>query len=392
MTATSNDGNLEHEVLTSEAGQGLMHEVGHCKSIGVVELTRWRKIYPVGFVNAAVRIVETRRRAAEKFSRADRMWFDAVGLEQSTAEIVAIHKANRFAGTTAVIDLCSGIGGDTLAIGQVADVISVDADPTMGMRAKWNAEIYGCEPRVKVVTARAEAYERIGAYVHIDPDRRAASGRRAMSVSDYVPGLDFLNQLIADSEGGGIKLSPASDFAEHFSSHEVELISWNGECKEATVWFGALKSCHRRATRLPTGLTYVGREPTKVRANHGMLADWIYDPDPALVRSGLIDDFAEVHQLYRPFAGVDLLGSKERVETGWLQAFEVDSVHKLDIKTLKKLVLEREIGSLEIKPRGSDIRPEELRKQLRPEGPNAATLFVIRKVDQTQVVVARRLA
>ncbi len=50
-----------------------------------------------------------------------------------------------------------------------------------------------------------------------------------------------------------IKLSPASDFAAHFRGpeHEVELISVSGECKEATVWFGAAVTCRRRATRLP---------------------------------------------------------------------------------------------------------------------------------------------
>ena len=51
---------------------------------------------------------------------------------------------------------------------------------------------------------------------------------------------------------GAIKVGPASDFGKHFAGpeFEVELISLRGECKEATVWFGELVSCRRRATRL----------------------------------------------------------------------------------------------------------------------------------------------
>ena len=66
--------------------------------------------------------------------------------------------------------------------------------------------------------------------------------------------------------GGAIKLSPASDFAQHFAGPnvEIELISLRGECKEATVWFGELASCRRRATRLPEDVTWTDRDgPTE---------------------------------------------------------------------------------------------------------------------------------
>ena len=59
------------------------------------------------------------------------MWFERTGLEQATAEPVARHKARRFAGRTAtVIDLCCGIGGDTLALADWAEVVAVDLDET----------------------------------------------------------------------------------------------------------------------------------------------------------------------------------------------------------------------------------------------------------------------
>src|SRR5690606_39392529 len=57
-----------------------------------------RQAYPDDLVRAALRQHELRQRAAGKFTRAEQMWFDRVGLEQSTSEAVARHKAARFSG------------------------------------------------------------------------------------------------------------------------------------------------------------------------------------------------------------------------------------------------------------------------------------------------------
>ena len=62
-----------------------------------------------------------------------------------------------------------------------------------------------------------------------------------------------------------------------------------------------------------------------------------------------------------------------------------------DRKKLKAYLREREIGILEIKKRGSDIVPEELRKELAPKGKGAATLIVTRVGDTHRVLVCEPL-
>ena len=130
--------------------------------------------------------------------------------------------------------------------------------------------------------------------------------------------------------GGAIKLSPAADFARLFppgSGCEIELISLRGECKEATVWFGELAGCRRRATRLPESETWTDRdgidpEPPAVSPP----SDWIFDPDPSLIRAGLLDGFARMHRLSRVAEGVDYLTGPEPVGTSFLSAFAVHQV------------------------------------------------------------------
>src|SRR5690606_29083393 len=100
-----------------------------------------RQAYPDDLVRAALRQHELRQRAAGKFTRAEQMWFDRVGLEQSTSEAVARHKAARFSGE--VDDLCCGIGADTLALAAHTQVRSIDRRESLTLMSEWNAEVYG---------------------------------------------------------------------------------------------------------------------------------------------------------------------------------------------------------------------------------------------------------
>lgn len=61
------------------------------------------------------------------------------------------------------------------------------------------------------------------------------------------------------------------------------------------------------------------------------LGRWIYDPDPALIRAGLLDSFAVAHGLGRCAAGVDYLTSDERADSPFLAAFWVMGLFPLDL-------------------------------------------------------------
>ena len=393
MSRTTNDWKSEAWVLSTDEGRELLDEVATIDRPGPSDLDRWRRGARPSVVNAAIRLAECRRRGGVKFSRAGRMWLEATGLEQSTAEVVARHKARRFEGAI-VADLCAGIGGDATALAEVATVLAVDPDEGMCRRIAWNAEVYGVGGRVAPIRARAQEFGiPPGALVHVDPDRRAGSETRARLLDGYEPGLDFLRSLPGRTEGGAIKLGPASDFAAHFGSpeFEVELISLRGECKEATVWYGSLASCRRRATRLPEGVAWTDHDgPPSARGRVAPISAWIFDPDPALVRSGLVSSFAEVHGLSRCAEGVDFLSGGDRVDTPFLAAFEVVDVFPFDVKTLRRVVAGRGLGPLEIKPRGLDVRPEELRRRLRPPGPHPATLLLVGGPGPARAVLAHR--
>jgi hypothetical protein len=389
----------EFRLLTTGEGRRLLEEAAALRSIGPAELARLRKQAPTGLVSAAVRLTLARRKAAEKFERGDRMWVEPVGVEQATAEPVARHKAGRFASGSVVVDLCAGIGGDTLAMARSSDVVAVDRDPGMCRRVLWNAEVYEVSDHVLAVRARVESFPiPAGAWVHLDPDRRAhdRGDRRARALEDYAPGPPFWASIIDRVPGGAIKLSPAADFARLFppgAGCEVELISLRGECKEATVWFGEPARCRRRATRLPEGITWTDRdEEGSGPAEASPLSDWIFDPDPSLIRAGLLDGFARARGLARVAEGVDYLTGPERLGTAFLSAFAVREVSSLDLKHLRRMIDRHDVGTLEIKVRGVDISPESLRARLKLRGSESATLLIVGGAGPARAVLARRVS
>jgi hypothetical protein len=292
------------------------------------------------------------------------------------------------------VDLCAGIGGDAIAMAARSQVLAVDLDPGMCRRILWNAAVYDVGDRVLGVRSRAETFAiPRGAWVHLDPDRRALGDRRARALEDYAPGPSSWESIVRSVPAGAIKLSPAADFARHFpgSGFEVELISLRGECKEATVWFGEAASCRRRATRLPEGVTWTDRDGgAPGPAGVSPLSSWIYDPDPSLIRAGLLDGFARTHGISRVAEGVDYLTSANRIETPFLAAFAVRDACSLDLKHLRRMIDRHRVGTLEIKVRGVDLTPEALRARLKLRGEDSATLLVVGGAGPARAVLAER--
>src|SRR5262249_19534539 len=89
-----------------------------------------RKRHPPALAKAALETVLLRKKARAKFALADRMYFTREALEQASGAAVSRHRAGRFAAYPAVLDLCCGIGADTIALAAAGcRVTAVDSDP-----------------------------------------------------------------------------------------------------------------------------------------------------------------------------------------------------------------------------------------------------------------------
>jgi hypothetical protein len=205
------DGSGALDLLWSTEGQELLELLwrrGPVEAGAELPLAeRLRARYPPELVRGALAQQELRERARAKFSRPDRMFFTREGLEQSSAELVARHRAARYRPFERVADLCTGIGGDLLALAAGRAALAVDLDPVQlrialrNARALGAAEVAGACAEVR--TLRLDALPP----VFVDPARRAGGRRLPPGVSQ--PPLAWCLALADHVAEVGIKAAPA---------------------------------------------------------------------------------------------------------------------------------------------------------------------------------------
>ena len=84
---------------------------------GPKDLAMLRVLAGPQLVAAGLELTQARRKGEAKYQRSHEMLMDLAGLEQATADDVALWKARRFADKSGPIwDLCAGIGGDAMAL------------------------------------------------------------------------------------------------------------------------------------------------------------------------------------------------------------------------------------------------------------------------------------
>ena len=353
---------------------------------------RLRKDFPAELVGAAVELTRLRQRAASKFSAAARMFFTRERLEMASAEPVARHTARRFAGLPRVWDLCGGIGGDTLALAEVADyVMLVESDPLALAMARANADALGLAGHIDF--RRADVTEMplpdapLSA-IFIDPARRNDAGRHSRRGDAYAPPLAWCLGLTRLAPRVAVKVSPALDFAAALANvpAEVEVISLRGECKEAVLWLGDWRGCARRATVLPGDATLTDDGPSSPAISD--FGAWLFEPDPAVIRAGLVQRLAGELGLRRIDPEIAYLTGDQPGESPFAAGYAVREVIPWSLKRLNAALAARHIGHVTIKKRGFPLTPEALHPKLKLKGPNSATLICTRMQGHAYVVIA----
>ncbi len=334
-----------------------------------------------------------RRRARTKLGPfADRMLFTEHGLEQATRLPIAALHAQRFraAGLLHVADLGCGIGVDAMAMAGIdLKVTAVERDEVTAAIAAYNLAPW---PESTVINTDAEDIG-IAEFdaLYLDPARRSGA-RRLVDPADWTPSLDFAFE-VARQKPTGIKLSPAIDRDLIPVDAEAQWISDAGEVVELGLWFGAVARPGIRRSALvigPHGAAELTAAEDSADAEVGQLGEYLYEPDGAVIRARLIGDLARRIGARMVSERIAWLTSDAAVDSPFAARFRVVEELPFDVKTLKRELAARRIGTLEIKKRGADIDPAELRKKLAPKGENAATLIITRIAGRHRAVLAQR--
>jgi SAM-dependent methyltransferase len=343
---------------------------------------------------AVLETVALRQRAAAKFSRADQMYFERAALAQASAEVVARHRAGRYAqlGAARVADLGCGIGGDALALASHSEVTGVDWEPLRLAMAQENLRVYGVNGRFHPLQADLSALSPLPVdAVFADPARRDEYGRRLFSVHDYLPPLTYLDQWREQIPHLGVKISPGVNYAELPAEAEVEFISVQGEVREGVLWYGGLRTAvARRATLLPGGDTLTSEEGG-VETAVTPVQNYLFEPDGAVIRAHLVQRLAAQIGATKIDADIAYLTAPEPKTTPFARGYIVEDALPFQLKRLRAHLRARGIGRLTIKKRGSPLEIEALRRQLRLQGDEERILFLTQVNGVATAVIGRQL-
>ena len=402
--------------LTTGEGWGLLQSLppyDEDRALGLQQQLRSAGFDP-DLVAAALNQSRLRARAVGKFGEFARgMVFTSDGLEQATRLQVGAQHAQRFraAGIHTVHDLGCGIGADAMALaGLDLRVRAVDADEVTAAVAAVNLRHW---PDSTATQGRAEEFtppageggRHVGAW--FDPARRVpgvadVSGRtrRVFRLEEMSPAWDTVESMARALPATGAKLSPAFPHAAVPAGAEAQWTSWEGEVVECALWWGPLvRSKGRTAAVLRGGTPGVvvteadGDGTAPVLQNLAELGAWLYEPDRAVLRAGLVSALTAATDGAELDAGVGYVGAARRVDVPFAKRYAVVEAMPFNVKALRGWLRDHGIDRLTVKKRGVSVDADLLRRQLRlpPKGSTEATV-VLTRVRSNQVALVVRAA
>ncbi|HZD00563.1 MAG TPA: class I SAM-dependent methyltransferase [Actinomycetes bacterium] len=346
---------------------------------------RLRARYPPGLVAAALAQHDLRVRARTKFSRAERMYLTRDGLEQASSETVARHRAVRYAPFDRVADLCTGIGGDLLALAVGRAALAVDLDAVHLRMALRNAREHGAaDLAAACADVRGLRLDALPA-VFIDPARRVAGRRLPAGRSE--PPLAWCLGLAGRVDAVGVKAAPGLPLELVPAGWEVELIADRRELKEAVLWSPALATAPRRSTVLPGGHSLVSAPGAQVPCEAP--GAFLLDPNPAVTRAGLVEELARTLNAWKIDRRVGFLSADHALETPFGRQLVVEESMPWSLKRLRAALRSRGAGAVQIRKRGSAVDVDDLRRRLDLRGDHQATVILTRVRDRPWALVCR---
>lgn len=353
--------------------------------------------FEADLVAAALTQSRLRARAHDKLGEfADGMLFTPAGLEQATRLVVAAQHARRFvaAGTRRVADLTCGLGADAMAFAGVGlPVLAVDADETTAALATVNLRHFPeAEVRHGDGLALDLAAEGVDG-VYADPARRTGTGTRVFDPAAYAPPLDAVLAVRERVPALGLKLGPGVPHSALPEDAEAQWVSVDGDVVELGLWFGPLapQGPGRSALLLGSGggsaLLRAGEASTGAHPPVGALGAYLYEPDGAVIRAGLVAEVAAEVQGRLVDRTIAYVTSDALHATPFATAYRVLDDLPFGLKRLRAYLRERDVGALTIKKRGTAVVPEQLRRQLDLRGSVPATIVLTRVAGQQQVLL-----
>ena len=348
---------------------------------------------------AVMELIQARRTIAPKIGEeASTQWLaDNDSAQQATPHAVAQVRAERIAraGASLVHDVTCSIGTEAPAMTAAGmEYLGTDLDYTRLLMARHNLQlpvpqsfrvsgtawVAQADALAPVTTPASSSGPRIracsgsgpGRVIVADPARRA-DGRRITDPAKLIPALPDLIEAYPGA-ALAIKCAPGIDYSDWHGL--VSVVSVDGGVKEACLYTPDLAEHRREAVVIRDGFT-------ETVTDDGGAVDvdkprsFIVDPDGAIVRAGLVQQWGARHGLTMLDPHIAYL-SGDVLPDGY-SGFPF--IEQVPLKKLRPALQAHGAGALEILVRGVDVNPDQLRTKLKLKGARPMAVVIARVGD-----------
>jgi hypothetical protein len=316
--------------------------------------------------------------------------YTPLALEQSSGERTASYKASLMSGKK-LIDLSGGLGVDSMALSKVfQEVVYCERDSLLCGVVEHNLKVSGI---TNVVVKNGESISMLAEYpdnffdwIYVDPARRE-QGQRSIALEAASPDVvECHDLLLRHAQRVCIKASPALEISGVKkllpSLHTIVVASVDRECKEILLLLERTYASDGPVQIKAVCLNADSEEITEVAGGSDVprvvgkaVKEYLYEPDPAIIKARLSAVLARDSGLQFVNKSVDYLTADRKIEAFPGRSFRVVECVPYKPKSFKAFLERHAIAGASIQRRDFPLSAEELRKKYRLLESERAFLF-----------------
>lgn len=319
-----------------------------------------------------------------------------LNLEQTSSQITAEYKAELISGNSG-IDLTGGLGIDTYFISRnFRQFDYCELNEELAEVARHNFKQLGVEnvrvnhaDGLKVVAKAAIKYD----WVYADPARRDDSGGKVFRLEDCEPNIPAnLEEIFNKTNNILLKTSPILDITAGINElgpvREVHIVSVKNEVKEllwilenqfeGSVTIRTLNFEKKNLQKFSSQLEASGHQ-----AEYSLPLKFLYEPNAAIMKSGLFDQLAH-------FSGTNKLNPNSHLYTSeTLVDFPGRRFEVADVKPFKSSHLKKRLKSKKanVTIRNFPESVENLRKKYKIRDGGEHYVFFTTNLNEEKIVI-----
>lgn len=367
---------------------------------------------PIAMAAAQVQALQKARPKIPSWYRAGMEFPLAISLEQASSERTAQYKASLFSGKK-MVDLTGGLGIDSFFFSQQFESLTyVEQNAELIAAAQHNFAQLGVN-NVNFEEGFAEDFlERTNGVfdlIYLDPARRDERKGKVFQLADCSPDvLKIKDLMLKKSPRVLIKTAPLLDL--RLAANQLEQVSkiWvvasEGDCREVlyllereappmaeisiqAVSLESRPSSFDKSYRSPNEskvFAFTWAEEQQAEAPFSTAQNFLYEPNPAILKAGAFRTFAQRFGLAKLHANTHLYTSKELQPDLPARCFQIEQVCKYDKKAVLAAVPS---GKANIACRNFPDNPEQVRRKLGLADGGEVYLFAATDAEQKKVVL-----